>query len=89
MNPALQIALEIAKYVLPSLVVLLATSTIVSKFIARDVSNKRVELLRESQGTSIRLRLQAYERLTVYIERIHPRSLIPRVYESGMTVPDS
>jgi len=45
-------------------------------------------MLRENQESTVRLRLQAYERLVLFIERIHPRQLVPRVYQSGMTVAD-
>jgi hypothetical protein len=80
--------LEILKYVLPSLIVLAACYMIVNKFILAETQRRQLELMHDTQDVTVRLRLQAYERLVLLIERMHPRQLIPRVYESGMTVRD-
>jgi hypothetical protein len=40
---------------------------------------------RESQGLTTPIRLQAYERLTLFLERITPGNLISRVHKSGMS----
>jgi hypothetical protein len=78
--------MDILKYTVPSLVVLLATVIIVRKFLAAQIQEKQLTLLKDNQDVTVRLRLQAYERLALFIERIHPRQLVPRVYEPGMTV---
>jgi len=88
MNPILVSLLEILKYVLPSLVVLLASYMIVQKFLVSELKRKQIALLQETQHVTIPLRLQAYERLTIFIERINSRNIIPRIYETGMTVND-
>jgi hypothetical protein len=80
--------LEILKYTIPAIIVLIASYLIVQKFLVSELKRKQLMLLQESQDITIRLRLQAYERLALYAERIHPRNLIPRVYQSGMTVAD-
>jgi hypothetical protein len=85
---ALQSILEILKYTLPAIVVLIATSLIVNKFLVNETKRKQMAIFREGMDTTLRLRLQAYERMALYMERIHPRVLIPRVYETGMTVRD-
>ena len=86
MNTALATFLEILKYTLPAIIVLIACSVIVKRFLMNEYKEKHLNLLKDNQETTVRLRLQAYERYAVFIERIHPRNLIPRVYESGMTV---
>lgn len=78
--------LEILKYILPALIVLLASYSIVRNFLITELRKKQAEMLRDNQEITVRLRLQAYERLAVYVERIHPRQLVPRIYEPGMTV---
>jgi len=83
-----QLLLEIAKYVIPALIVLLASYLIVKKFLVNEIERKRLAIFQEGMDTTLRLRLQAYERLALFIERIHPRKLITRVYEPGMTVRD-
>ncbi|RYE24017.1 MAG: hypothetical protein EOP51_08725 [Sphingobacteriales bacterium] len=78
--------LEILKYTIPAIVVLIAAYLIVEKFLVTDLKRKQLALLHENQDITTRLRLQAYERLVLYIERIHPRQLVPRVYASNMNV---
>lgn len=85
MNPVTATVLEILKYTLPAVVVLLTSYLVVAKFLVSDTQRKQIALLRETQDVSHRLRLQAYERLTLFLERIHPRNLPGRVYATGMT----
>jgi len=80
--------LEILKYTIPAIVVLLSSYLIVKKFLVNELKRKQFALLHETQNITIPLRLQAYERLALFTERMHPRQLIPRVYEPGMTVGD-
>lgn len=80
--------LEILKYTVPAIVVLICSAIIVGKFLTGEFKRKQLAVFQEGQEISLRLRLQAYERLALFIERAHPRSLIPRVYMPGMTVRD-
>lgn len=82
----MQSFLEILKYTLPAIVVLIASTVIVRRFLLSDLKEKQIAMLRENQGPAVRLRLQAYERLALFLERIHPRQLTPRVYQPNMTV---
>ncbi len=85
MNSTVVTLLEILKYTLPALIVLAASYLIVKKFLVTELQRKQIALLRESQDVTQRLRLQAYERLVLFTERIHPRNLPGRVYETGMS----
>ncbi|MBL7692087.1 MAG: hypothetical protein JNM41_10870 [Flavipsychrobacter sp.] len=80
--------LEILKYTIPAIVVLIATSTIVNKFIVAQHKRKQLAVFEGAQDVTLRLRLQAYERLALFVERISARQLIPRVYDGDMTVRD-
>ena len=80
--------LEVLKYTIPSVVVLAACYLIVKKFLVSEIQRKQLAIFKDSQDTTLRLKLQAYERLVLFIERITPRQLIPRVYDSSMTVRD-
>lgn len=80
--------LEILKYTVPAIIVLIASYLIVQKFLVSEIKRKQLTLFNETQEITARLRLQAYERLVLFIERIHPRNLVPRTYQSGMTVAD-
>lgn len=88
MNAVLTTLLEILKYTLPAAIMLGITYLIVQKFLVTELQRKQFALLRDSQNITIPLRLQAYERLTLFTERIQTRQIMPRAYVSGMTVND-
>ena len=77
---------EILKYTIPSIIVLIASYSIVKGFLTSNIKQQQLSMLRDNQDVTMRLRLQAYERLVLFIERINPRQLIPRVYDSSMNV---
>ncbi len=77
--------LEILKYTIPALVVLAASVLIVNRFLISQTQRKQLALFQESQDITLRLRLQAYERLILFVERISPRQLLPRVYDAEMS----
>lgn len=85
---ASETVLEILKYTIPAIIVLIACTIIVQRFLVNETTRKRMAIFKEGLDTTLRLRLQAYERLSLYMERIHPRSIVPRVYMTGMTVRD-
>jgi len=78
--------LDILKYILPSIIVLIACSIIVRRFLLSETQRRQLDLMRDNQDTTMRLRLQAYERMALFIERLDPRQLLTRVYQSGMNV---
>ena len=86
MNAALLTILEILKYTLPALIVLWITYLIVQKFLVSELQRKQIALLHESHNVTIPMRMQAYERLTLFSERIQTRHIMPRVYVTGMTI---
>src|ERR1019366_157382 len=61
---------------------------IVKKFLVSQMQRKQVALFKDTQDITLRLRLQAYERLVMFVERISPRQLVTRVYDPSMTVRD-
>ena len=77
--------LEILKYVLPSAVVLAATYLINKQFFDREREKDRLQLITENSKTVTPIRLAAYERLTLFLERINPQNLVVRVTQPGMT----
>lgn len=75
----LHIVVEVLKYVLPAALVLLAV-----KFITDTQSVKEKQLLSENMKGKMMeqflpLKLSAYERATLFLERITPNNLIPRL----------
>lgn len=79
--------IEILKLVLPSLVVLLTAWLVLRAFLRkesdtvqglliRDTENRRIELLKETSKSILPLRLQAYERMTLFCSRIEISQLV-------------
>jgi hypothetical protein len=57
---------------------------LIKKFLERDLQLKAVEDKNTRQRDSIPLKLQALERLILFLERISPNSLLVRVHRGGM-----
>ena len=82
--------LEMIKYVVPSIVSLGGVYIIIRTFIDDENERRKQELskslLFEQRKVSLPLRLQAYERIIVFLERIHPFSLLTRIHQPNMLV---
>lgn len=76
--------LEVLKYILPSLVVFFTAFYIIRKFFEREEKRFRMEILMNNQKTITPIRLQAYERMILLLERISPESLIMRVNKPNL-----
>ncbi len=76
--------LEILKYVIPSLVVLGAVYLMLREFVRREERKMLFEMRNTRQKSTFPVRLQAYERMILLLERISPENLIMRVNKSGM-----
>ncbi len=76
--------LEILKYTLPAIIVLIASLLVLKQMIKNDQSRRNYEILSKNQQVTIPIRLQAYERLTLLLERISPESLIMRLTKPDM-----
>ena len=82
---ASQTILEILKYILPAIIVLISNVIIINKFLLNSHKRKQLAIFEEGMKTTLPLKMQAYERLTMFLERIHPREIIPRLYQTGMS----
>jgi len=82
MDPAWQIA----GFIIPALVVFLATYIVLRAFLDRESKMRLIEFRQTKLRESLPVRLQAYERLTVFLERIALHNLLPRVRKGEMTV---
>jgi hypothetical protein len=77
--------LEILKYLLPSLVVFATTIYLVKKYFDTEEKKRKHQLFLNNQNMITPLRLQAYERVILFLERITPESLIMRINRPGLT----
>jgi hypothetical protein len=77
--------LEILKYTIPSVVVFATAYYILNLYLQGEERRHRNEQVVKSQKIVTPIRLQAYERVTLFLERISPESLLTRVREQNMT----
>ena len=74
---------------LPAVVVFLTSFYLIRSFLlarSQERNMERIaELKKEDHKHALPLRLQAYERLTLFLERISPGALVLRVHKSNMT----
>lgn len=77
--------LEIAKYTLPALIVFLTAYVLIKAFINNEKEKRNKELAQSIHSTTLPMRIQAYERLALLLERISPESLIMRINKPNMT----
>ena len=71
--------LEILSYTLPSVITGAVAFYFFSKHIQHEENRRRFYLHKENQKQSFPLRLQAYERMVLFLERIDPNQLLTRV----------
>jgi len=77
--------IEILKIILPAGAVFAAAYLLVQKFLGNEQKRREHELRKSSQATITPLKIQAYERLVIFLERIHPNSVVVRVNKHGMS----
>jgi len=85
MSP-LEILLEIVKLTLPGLVVFATVYTVLKQMTTQTQINRRAEQTAETRKVTVNLRLQAYERLSLYCERISIPNLLLRLRTENTSV---
>lgn len=80
--------IEFGKILIPASLVLYAVYLTVRSFILKEIELKRLEVRSRSIETVLPARLQAYERMTLFLERIAPQNLLIRLNNSGFTARD-
>ncbi len=76
--------LEVLKYILPSLVVFATAYLLIKSFFDEQIKRKELEIRAIQKKDLGPLKLQAYERIVLFLERISPHSLLPRTNQIGM-----
>lgn len=86
MNTLIDFILDILKLIIAG-----AATVYIAYFLIKPELDKRMQsqllaLKKSTLATTLPLRLQAYERLVLFIERINPVSMLVRVHVAGTTV---
>jgi hypothetical protein len=76
--------IEFGKLLIPASVVLYAAYLLVRSFIQKEIDLKKLEVRSRSIETILPNRLQAYERMALFLERISPQNLLIRLNTSAM-----
>jgi len=76
--------LEILKYILPALVVLIAVERVLRWQFRKTLDFQQQALKADQLKHLLPVRLQAAERLALFLERISPEAMIHRLSEPGM-----
>lgn len=76
--------LEILKYTIPALIVFLTAYLLIDKLLKNERDNRKVQVVLNNQKTITPIRIQAYERMVLFLERISPQSLVLRTQSKGM-----
>ncbi|MGC9151695.1 MAG: hypothetical protein ACP5F6_08050 [Microbacter sp.] len=81
----MEIVWNIVQYSIPALLVLIATYLTQKQLLKNEKEMRRIELLRVYSSTMTPLQLQAYERLTLFLERMIPDQLVTRFPTNQLT----
>ncbi len=84
----MNVLLEFGKILIPAAIVLYAVYLIVRSFIQREIDLKKLEVRSRSIETILPARLQAYERMVLFLERISPQNLLIRLNNPGFSARD-
>lgn len=80
--------LEILKFTIPALVVGAIAWILIDRMLQNEEQRRMLQIRLKNTDLFTPLRLQAYERLTLLVERMTPANLIQRVSQPGMKAKD-
>jgi hypothetical protein len=78
--------IDVLFFIVPAILVVITAFYLIKKFLDTQHRLKMVEMRMQLHKDILPLRLQAYERLVLFLERISPNNLLHRVYQPGYTV---
>ncbi len=76
--------LELLKFTIPGLIVFLTTYFVLKQVLESQYKRKELELRRAEKKSFTPNKINAYERLTLFLERIHLADMVLRVHQKGM-----
>ena len=76
---------DVLLYFIPAALILGGMYITLKKFLDRDRQIRLMELKKGMQKESLPLKLQAIERMVLFLERISPDTLLPRLHRGGIS----
>ncbi len=87
--------LEILKFTIPAIIVLVTAWLLLSNMLDNtlkikqlEIASQRMQLNHKRAQEMLPLRFQAYERLALFLERMHPQALVMRTRDENMASPE-
>ena len=84
----MDVVIDFIKILVPASIVLYAVFLMVRSFITKEIEMKRLEVRARSIETVLPNRLQAYERMALFLERVTPQNLLVRLNTVQMPARD-
>jgi hypothetical protein len=79
---------DLLKVILPAALVLYGMYSLVNTYLTKEYQKRILELRMKNSEVVLPIRLQAYERVCLLLERISPSNLLVRVSSAGQTAAD-
>lgn len=84
-NTLFDVIVDLLKFIIPSIIVFSATYIMMRQFLEEDYKKKLLEIKEKNAGLITPIKLQAYERLTILLERIAPENMIMMLSQPRQT----
>jgi len=81
----MEMVYDLLKITIPGILILYTAYLMVRSFMQKQLDESLLSIRHKNQETVLPIRLQAYERVTLLLERISPNNLIPRLNDSELT----
>lgn len=81
--------MEIFKIVIPAFIVMMTAYLLFDKMFVNEDKRRKAELQKKNQSVITPIRLRAYERIALLLERCHPAAMMLQVIQPGMTCIDA
>ncbi|MGY2133384.1 DUF7935 family protein [Hymenobacter sp. HD11105] len=79
---------DLLKIILPALIVAGSLFLLIKQYFEKEQQRRLIELRLQSSKETLPIRLQAYERVTLLLERITPNNILVRLSSAGQTAPE-
>ena len=77
--------IQLLQIILPSLLTATAIYLIIREFLKSEEKRKETELRKHLSSQTTPMKVQAYERMVIFLERLNPSTLVLRVNKHNMT----
>ena len=75
---------DLIQLIVPAALVLYAMYLVIKSFLQKDFDKRLIELKIKNSETVLPLRLQAYERMALFLERISPNNMLLRMADPNL-----